>query len=318
MAQVVCPECGHRFALDEQVVDPYRRNWLRSERQRIKNELNAENHEQMKAEAKRMAAKEVREIGEVVRERDRQISGLKRTVTALNKKLPAGRAQALGDVREETLAQSLIARCPQDEVLAVSKRGGGADLVQSVRDLSGCICGTIAWESKRAASWSKGWVPKLRDDMRRGNHTVGVIVSDVLPDPDRIIVNIDGIWVTTLDAAPDLAVLLRDAVVQVAMARGARGRRDDLKGVVYDYMVGPFGERMTVIVENLHKMRSGIDLERRALNARLSERETELDTVVVEFAGIYGDLRGLGSALPPIQTLELPAPETNGELPPAG
>jgi hypothetical protein len=147
---------------------------------------------------------------------------------------------------------------------------------------------------------------------------LGVIVSDALPDPDRIIVNIDGIWVTTLDAAPDLAVLLRDAVVQVAAARGVRGRRDDLKGAVYDYMVGPeFSGRVTVIVENLQKMRSGIDLERRALNARLSERETQLDTVVIEFAGIYGDLRGLGSALPPIQTLELPAPETNGELPPA-
>lgn len=317
-AQVMCPECGHRFALDETVVDPYRRSWERTARQQIKTELRAESQEQVKAEAKRLATKELREKDEEVRESQRQIAGLRRQVTALNKKLPVGRAQALGDVREETLAQRLIGRCPQDEIVAVSKRAGGVDLVQSVRDPSGCICGTIGWESKRTANWSKGWVPKLRDDLRRGNHTVGVIVSDALPDPDRIIVNIDGIWVTNLEAAPDLAVLVRDAVVQVASARGARGRREDLKGAVYDYMCGPeFVGRVSVIVENLQTMRAGIDLERRAVTARLSEREKQLDTVVIEVAGIYGDLRGLGSALPQIQTLELPQSEAKDALPPA-
>jgi hypothetical protein len=163
-----------------------------------------------------------------------------------------------------------------------------------------------------------GWVPKLRDDLRRGNCTVGVIVSDVLPDPDRIIVNIDGIWVTTLDAAPDLAVLLRDGITQVATARGARGRRNDLKGLVYDYVCSPeFTGRVAVIVENLQRMRDDIGKERRTVNARLSERDTQLDAVVIEVAGIYGDLRGLDSALLPIQTLELPAPDANEALPPA-
>jgi hypothetical protein len=281
-------------------------------------ELKAKNHDQVQAEAKRIAAREVREKDEVVRERDRQIAGLKRQVTVLNKKLPTGRAQALGDVREETLAQTLIARCPQDDIVAIAKRAGGADLVQTVRDTSMSPCGTIAWESKRAANWSKAWVTKLRDDLRHGSHTVGVIVSDVLPDPDRVIDNIDGIWVTNLDAAPDLAVLLRDGIIRVATARGARGRRDDLKGLVYDYMCSPeFISRVSVISETLKVMRSGNDLDRRTSMARYAEREKQFDTIAIELSGVYGDLRGLGSSLPPIQSLELSAPEASDALPPA-
>src|SRR5262249_25929645 len=136
---VVCPECGHRFALDEIIVGPYRQAWERTAIKRIESELRAANDERVQAEAKRLAAKEnrdkdkeLRDKDEVIRERDRQIAGLRRKVTAL--KLPAGRAQALGDVREETLAQSLTSRCPQDDIVAISKRNGGADLLQSVRN----------------------------------------------------------------------------------------------------------------------------------------------------------------------------------------
>jgi hypothetical protein len=213
-------------------------------------------------------------------------------------------------VRQETLAQRLTSRCPQDEITAVPRGVRGADIVQRVRS-SGGVCGTILWESKRAANWSSGWVRKLREDQRQGNHTVAVIVSDALPRPDCSLTEVDGIWVADLDVAPDLAVLLRDTVIQVAAARGAHAQRNDLKGLAYDYLAGPgFTSHVVAIIENAQKMRAGLDQERRSLQARWAEREQQIESVVGELAGIYGDLRGLGTALPTIEHLELPQPET--------
>jgi hypothetical protein len=309
---VVCPACGHRFRLDEQVVDHLRHALERSVRQSLEKEVRAELAPGVEKKAARLRAKEFRDEEEKVRERDRQIAALRRQVTNLSKKLPSPRAQALGDVRQETLAQRLASRCPQDEIVEVPKGVRGADIVQRVRGASGSVCGTILWESKRAANWSKGWVTKLREDQRQGNHTVAVIVSEALPQPDCSLTEVDGIWVSDLDVAPDLAVLLRDTVIQVASARGARAQRDDLKGLAYDYLAGPgFASHVIAIIENAHKMRTSLDQERRALQARWAEREQQIQSVVGELAEIYGDLRGMGTALPTIEHLELPQPETH-------
>ena len=287
-------------------------------RQSVKKELRAEMAADVQKQAALQAAKEVRAKDEEVREANRQIAALKRQVTNLSKKLPPSRAQALGDVRQETLAGRLATRCPQDEIAAVPRGVRGADVIQSVRDPSGRVCGTIVWESKRAANWNRSWVTKLRDDLRRGNHTIGVIVSDALPDPDSSLTEIDGIWITNIDVAGDLAVILRDSVIQVASARGARARRDDLKGRAYDYLAGPqFASHIHAVIESAQAMRGNLELERRALQVRWGEREQHINAVVLELASIYGDLRGIGAALPTIEILELPQTDSSLELPPA-
>lgn len=307
---VVCPKCGHRFRLDEQVVDHIRSDLERSVRQSLRREVRAELAPEVERKAAQMNARELREKAEEVRERDRQIASLKRQVTGLSKKLPSPRAQALGDIRQQTLAQRLASRCPHDEITAVPRGVRGADIVQVVRAPSGSACGTILWEAKRAANWSNGWVAKLRKDQRQGNHAVAVIVSDALPEPDCSLAQVDGIWAADIDVAPDLAVMLRDTMIQVADARGARARRDDLKGLAYDYLAGPaFAAHVIAIVECARSMRDGLEQERRALQARWAEREQQIHGVVAELAGIYGDLRGLGTALPTIEHLELPPPE---------
>jgi hypothetical protein len=188
----------------------------------------------------------------------------------------------------------------------VAKGARGADVVQVVRDSSGPVAGTILWESKRAATWSNAWVKKLREDQRRDDHTVAVVVSDALPDPERSVTQIDGIWVTNFDGASDLATILRTFLIQVANARGTRARRDDMKGLVYDYVAGPeFASRVRALVHIAHAMRNNHGQEKRALQSRWAERETQIDAVIAELAGLYGDLRGLGTVLPRIETLEL-------------
>jgi hypothetical protein len=305
---VVCPACGHRFRLDEQVVDHVRHEIESGLRQRLKREIRDEMAPDVERKAKRLTSKELREKDEEVRERDRQIATLKRQVTNLSKKLPAPRAQALGDIRQETLVQRLVGRCPHDDIVAIAKGVRGADIVQTVRGPDGRACGTILWEVKRATNWSKGWVRKLREDQRQGGHTLAAIVSDALPQDDCVLVDVDGVWVCDTDVAADLAVLLRATVIEVGVARGARARRSDLKGLAYDYLSGAeFAAHIRVVVENATRMRTNLEQERRALQARWAEREQQIEGVVSELAGIYGDLRGLGAALPAVEQLELPA-----------
>lgn len=291
------------------MVEHIRREIERTVRAGLKKEIRAQLEPEVAKKAERLGAKELREEQEKVRERDRQIVTLTRRVTSLSRKLPSARAQTLGDVRQETLGTRLANRCPDDEITPVPRGVRGADIVQHVRNPAGVVCGTILWESKRAANWNKGWVRKLREDQRRGGHAIAVIVSDVLPEPDCSLTQIDGTWAAELEVASDLAAILRDTVIQVAAARGARARRDDLKGLAYDYLAGPgFVSHVVAIIESAHKMREGLDLERRALQSRWAEREAQIESVVGELAAIYGDLRGLGTALPAIEQLELPPP----------
>jgi hypothetical protein len=129
--------------------------------------------------------------------------------------------------------------------------------VQLVRHGSGRVCGTILWESKRTATWQRGWVATLKEDQRRGSHPQGVIVFDALPYPDQPVTRIDAVWVTNLDTASDLALVLRETVMQVASTRGAPAPHDDLKGRVYDYVGGPqFSDRVRGIVETMQSMRT--------------------------------------------------------------
>ena len=309
---VVCPVCGHRFRLDQQVIEHIRGELEHTVRQSLRKQVREELAPEVESKAKRLTAKELREKDEEVRERDRQIATLKRQVTNLSKKLPSGRAQSLGDIRQETLAHRLASRCPHDELALVPRGTRGADIVQHVRTPTGRVCGSILWESKRAAHWSNGWVRKLRQGQRRGNHAFAVIVSQALPQPDCSLLQVDGIWVADLEVADDLAVVLRDTVIEVAAARGARARRDDLKGLAYDYLAGPdFASHVRAIIEHAKRMRGSLEQERRALQARWAEREQQIEGVVGELAGIYGDLRGLGTALPSIEQLELPAPDAS-------
>ena len=137
---------------------------------------------------------------------------------------------------------------------------------------AGPPAGSILWESKRAVAWSNGWVTKLHSDQKRGGHLLGVIVSDVLPDEGRVFIELGGVWACTLDAAAELATILRQVVLQTTRARGAASRRDDLKGRVYDYVTSPvFASYVRSIVDAAMRIRLGVATERWAFEARWAE-----------------------------------------------
>ena len=63
------------------------------------------------------------------------------------------------------------------------------------------------------------------------------------------------------------------------------------------------------MVEAFVEMKSDLDSERRSMERMWNKRAKQLDAIALNTAGMYGELEALiGTALPAIETLELPPP----------
>ena len=84
--------------------------------------------------------------------------------------------------------------------------------------------------------------------------------------------------------------------------------------VLYDYLPGPeFKQRVETIVEAFIEMQEDLNEERRVAERRWSKREKQIQRVICNTSGMYGDLQGLlGSSLHNIPAL------TYGKHKPAG
>jgi len=83
--------------------------------------------------------------------------------------------------------------------------------------------------------------------------------------------------------------------------------------LIYRYVTGPeFRNRVTAIVEGFRAMKEDLESEKRALQKIWASREKQIERIISNTAGMYGDLEGLaGTALPQIKILELPNNSNN-------
>ncbi|HLF86462.1 MAG TPA: DUF2130 domain-containing protein [Nitrospiria bacterium] len=67
-----------------------------------------------------------------------------------------------------------------------------------------------------------------------------------------------------------------------------------------------FRERIQAIVESFAAMKKDLDTERQAMEKIWAKRDKQIQRIVQNTAGMYGDIQGIiGSSLPPIKSLEL-------------
>lgn len=315
MSEIVCPQCGHRFALNEQITAHIHSEWERAATHRLRRELRAD--EASKAELRVRKEFETALIlkNEELEASSRKLTQLKKQLDSASQRASSQPAQELGIIRQDTLHDALAARFLRDTFRPIGRGQRGGDLVQIVRDSAGHNCGSILWESKRGyKAWSNGWVDKLRADQRREGCTLGVIVSDTLPDGESNFCAVGSALACDITAAPYLGFLLRERIIEVAAVRGARARRDELKGAVYDYVSGPFIELVQGILETAIKMKATVDKEKRAKAADWKQRELEIEKIILDLASMYGELRAIGAALPAVAELEIPGSPVSPQL----
>lgn len=255
----------------------------------------------------RLAEKYATESELKLKERDKQIDDLRKSLAEAKRKSEQGSMETQGEVLELDLEANLGMHFPHDAIAPVAKGIRGADVVQNVHSASMDDCGAIVWEAKNTKAWNSAWIEKLKDDQRAIGASQAVLVSVVLPEGIRTFGQLDGVWVTSVAAYIPLAMALRQQLMNVAFARSASEGKSEKMELVYQYLSGDaFRQKVEAIVETFVGMQEQLNREKRAYARIWKEREKQIERIIENTAGMYGDVRGLiGSSVPEIQGLTL-------------
>jgi len=240
-------------------------------------------------------------------EKEKQVNDMRIQIEELKRKAEQGSQQTQGEVLELELEEILKANFPLDQIEPVPKGIRGADILQRVHNQSGQYSGTIIWESKRTKAWSNGWIEKLKDDQREVKAEIAVLMSTTLPKEIKNFASLNGIWITDYSSIIGLATALRTSLIQVANTKIAVVGKSGKMEVLYNYLSGPeFKQKIEAMVETFVSMKKDLDQEKRAITKNWSKREKQIERVVNNISGMYGEMEGIiGASLPQIKSLEL-------------
>jgi hypothetical protein len=248
------------------------------------------------------------ELKSQVSQKDTQIESLGRTVEELKRKLEQGSQQTQGEAFELELEHLLRGKFPLDLIEPVAKGETGGDIVHTVNGQIGSPAGVILWELKNTKNWSDTWLPKLRDNKRSAKADIALIVSAALPKGVETFDLIDGVYVAHPRCAVQVALTLRQGLLEVTNARTTQAGQQSKAEQAYQYLTGSrFKQRIEAIVERFKEMRDDIDRERRFMLKAYAKREAQLSAMVDSTVGMVGDLQGImGQAMPEIAAIDEP------------
>lgn len=239
-------------------------------------------------------------------EKEKQLQDAMKANLELQRKLQQGSQQTQGEVLELELEELLKGWFTHDTIEPVPKGINGADVIQKVISNSGQQCGSIAWESKHTKAWSEQWVAKLKEDQRKVNADVAILVTEILPKDIKNFAYRDGVWITDQNSVFGLGTAIRIQLIQATTIKLASVGKNEKMEVLYGYLSGTeFRHKVEAIVEAFVGMKQDLDKERRAMTRIWAKREKQIEQVVNNTAGMYGDVQGLlGTAIQPIAALE--------------
>lgn len=244
----------------------------------------------------------------------KQLDDTKKALEEAQRKAAQKSQQLQGEVMELNLEGELKKAFVLDEFLPVPKGIEGADIWQKVRNKHTQEAGSILWEIKRTKAWSKGWLPKLREDARKVNASVCILISDVLPEEVEFYDRQDGVWLCSYSHAVVLAKVLRDSLLQIAIAKSSASRKDDELQEIYDYIVSPdFRHRIEAHFESVKSLRDDLEIEKRAMERIWKKRQVQIERLDKSMSQMFGDLQGRIPKLAPIKSLEIEAEATDEE-----
>ena len=239
-------------------------------------------------------------------EKDKLIQDLKSALDDMKRKADQGSMETQGEVLELDFEERLRRMFHLDDIQPVPRGIRGADLVQMVRNPVGADCGSIIWETNTKA-WSPGWISKLKDDMAETRASLAILVTVALPEGIARFGQVDGVWVSDPLSALPLAAALRQQLLQLERERQASTGKSVKMEMLYAYLAGnEFKGRVEGIVEAFTSLQDQLQRERRAMEKNWKEREKQIERVIKNTVGLYGDMQGIiGGQIPTIEALEL-------------
>ena len=242
-----------------------------------------------------------------IAELEKKLSDTERALIDAQKKTRQGSQQLQGEVLELELEMRLKNAFHNDQIEPVGKGVSGGDIIQRVKNSYNQTAGIILWETKRA-KWTPSWLPKLREDARKVNASLTVLVSEELPKEVESFDVIDGVIVTSYTYALPLAELLRRQLMQLALAKSTTAHKDEKLESLYGYLQSDtFRHRFEAYVEGVVEMQQDLETEKRSMERLWKRRETQISRTIGNISKMYGELQGImGNALPDIKPLSLP------------
>jgi hypothetical protein len=296
---------------------------LRKEQRKLKEaaeSLELEVARKLDQEREKIRAEALKKVAEENRlkdlEKDKVINDLRASLEDMKRKAEQGSMETQGEVLEQEFEAQLKSFFVHDDIQPVPKGIRGADLVQIVRTPMGAESGILLWETKNTKAWSSAWIPKLKDDMIEVRASIAILVSVVLPDGINRFGQVDGVWVSDPLSAIPLAAALREQLMAINRERTASIGKNEKMEALYQYLAGvEFKQKIEGIVEAFTSMQDQLNKERRAMERHWKQREKEIERVVKNTVGLYGDMQGIiGGQIPAIPALELDE-ETAKQLP---
>ncbi|MCL4360082.1 DUF2130 domain-containing protein [Patescibacteria group bacterium] len=237
----------------------------------------------------------------------KQLTDTQKALAEANLKAQQKSQQLQGEVLELDLEAKLRSAFPHDEITPIAKGAQGGDVLETVRNSYGQTAGSILWETKRA-KWSPSWLPKLREDGRKADASLSVLVSETLPRDIDTFGFIDNVLVTDIHYALPLATILRRSIMLTAAAKSTAANKDEKLEKLYGYLQSDtFRHRFEAYVEGIVAMQQDLETEKRSVQRLWKKRELDITRTLENIANMYGELQGImGASLPDIKLLSLP------------
>jgi len=119
----------------------------------------------------------------------------------------------------------------------------------------------------------------------------------------------DDVWICDIKLAISIATLLRHSLESISREKSMSIGKNEKVEILYAYLTGTeFKHRIEVIVETFSSMKTSLDKEKLYFVKTWAEKEKQIDRVIQNTVGIYGDLSGVVQ-LQKIEALELPEPK---------
>ena len=136
---------------------------------------------------------------------------------------------------------------------------------------------------------------------------ISILVSIVLPESISRFGQLEGVWVSDHLSAIPLAAALRQQLVALDRERRSSMGKNEKMEMLYHYLAGTeFKQKIEGIVEAFTTMQDQVNRERRAMEKNWKEREKQIERVIKNTVGLYGDMQGIiGGQIPHIPALEL-------------
>jgi len=291
-----------------------KKNWELEFEKKIAKERDEYEEQIIKRERERMAMQlkdKDQKIELQLKEREKVIEDMKKQLDEAKRKAEQGSMQLQGEVQELAIEEYLRNNFPFDEIDEIKKGARGGDCLQIVHDGANRDCGTIYYESKRTKDFQPAWIEKFKADMRVKGADIGVIVTQAMPKDMEIMGEKNGIWICTFEEFKGLCHVLRTTIIRIAQERTGQENKGDKMSFLYDYLTGSeFRMQVEGIVEGFRQMQEDLQREKNSMNRIWSQREKQLQKVILNTTGMYGSIKGIaGKAIGTIEYLELPEGE---------